>query len=297
MTPKTPWQLERVIRTSSYWRRHFEANETSLLEIPWEVGPELTAVESAAVARSIQGFQRGESSDGRRLRRYAMDHSRRTGDIEYVEAIRLFIAEEQRHARDLGRFLTQSGIPLQRSNGPDRVFRGLRHLLGNLGISISVLLTAEIIAKVYYAALREATASTVLRTLCTQILHDERKHVEFQSEQLGKLQAGRGGVLLAITTGLRNILFRGACVVVWFFHRRALKKASLSFRTFWSWCRREFDESLQITFGIRDACRYRSDVTVSLGTATSRLDFPVPRESLRLERPTDLFLDPALELG
>jgi hypothetical protein len=260
MKPKTPWQLERVIRTSAYWRRYFEANATSQLEIPWRAGPELTAEESAAVARSIQGFQRGESSDGRRLRRYAADHARRTGDIDYVQAIRLFIAEEQRHARDLGRFLTQNGIPLQRSNAPDRVFRGLRHLLGNLEISISVLLTAEIIAKVYYAALKEATASTVLRELCSQILRDERKHVEFQSEQLGKLQAGRGGVSLAITTGLRRVLFRAACVVVWFFHGRALEKGNISFRGFWRWCRREFDDSLQITFGTRDACRYRSEV-------------------------------------
>jgi len=147
MKPTTPWQLERVIRTSAYWRQYFEANAASLLEIPWGAGPELTEAESAAVARSIQGFQRGESSDGRRLRRYAMDHARRTGDIEYAQAIRLFIAEEQRHARDLGRFLTQNGIPLQRSNGPDRVFRWLRHLLGSLEVAISVLLTAEIIAK------------------------------------------------------------------------------------------------------------------------------------------------------
>jgi len=260
MKPKTPCQLERVIRTSAYWRRYFEANATSLLEIPWDAGPELTTAESAAIARSVQGFQRGESSDGRRLRRYAMDHSRRTGDIDYVQAIHLFIAEEQRHARDLGRFLTQNHIPLQRSNGPDRVFRGLRHLLANLEISISVLLTAEIIAKVYYAGLNEATASTVLRKLCSQILRDERKHVEFQSEQLGKLQARRGGVLLAITTGLRRILFRGACVVVWVFHGRALRKGNLSLRGFWTWCRREFDESLQITLGTRDACRYRSEV-------------------------------------
>jgi len=260
MKPKTPWQLERVIRTSAYWRRYFEANATSLLEIPWDAGPELTVAESTAIARSVQGFQRGESSDGRRLRRYAADYAGRTGDVEYVHAIRLFIDEEQRHARDLGRFLTQNGIPLQRSNGPDRVFRGLRHLLGNLEISISVLLTAEIVAKVYYAALKEATDSTVLKKLCKQILRDERKHVEFQSEQLGKLQARRSGISLAMATGLRRILFRGACVVVWCFHASALKKGRLSFRTFWTWCRREFDASLQITLGIRDACRYRSEV-------------------------------------
>jgi hypothetical protein len=260
MRPTIPCQLERVIRTSAYWRRTFETNADSLIGIPWEAGPELTAAESAAVARSIQGFQRGESSDGSRLRRYATDHARRTGDVEYAQAIDLFIAEEQRHARDLGRFLTQNGISLQRSNGPDRIFRWLRHLFGSLEISISVLLSAEIIARVYYAALREATASSILRTLCTQILQDEQRHVEFQSEQLGKLQAGRGGLLLAITTGVRRLLFLGTCVVVWSFHRAALQQGRLSFRQFRRACRREFEDSLEITLGIRDACRYRAQV-------------------------------------
>lgn len=249
--------LERVVRTSAYWRQYFEANQRALLEIPWQTGAELTADEAAAVSASVQGFQRGESSDGRRLRRYARVWAERTGDFDYVEAIRLFIVEEQRHARDLGRFLELNGIPVQEKSVLDRFFRSLRHLMGNLEVAISVLLTAEIIAKVYYAALHAATGSSVLRTLCDQILRDEAKHVEFQSEQLGKLQARRGVMAQAVVTALRRFLFRGTCLVVWGFHRHALRQGSLTLRSFWVACRQELEQSVCQTAEVRDALRFR----------------------------------------
>src|SRR5258706_385192 len=103
-----------------------------------------------AIASSVQDFQ--------------------AGDYEYIEAIRLFIAEEQRHARDLAHFLQINEIPLVKTTFTDGVFRRLRQILGNLEISIAVLITAEIIAIVYYTALRDATNSQVLQTLCKQIL-------------------------------------------------------------------------------------------------------------------------------
>ena len=127
-------------------------------------------------------------------------------------------------------------------------------------MAISVLLTAEIIAKVYYAALNAATRSSVLRTLCDQILSDEARHVEFQSEQLGKLQARRGVLSRAIVNTLRRILFRGTCFVVWVFHRRALESGKLTFRGFWSACRHEMGQSMRVTAEVRDALRFRIQV-------------------------------------
>ena len=46
---------------SSYWREYFVANTTSLLEIPWGRGAEITAAERHAIASSIQEFQLGEA--------------------------------------------------------------------------------------------------------------------------------------------------------------------------------------------------------------------------------------------
>jgi hypothetical protein len=89
--------------TSEEWHRHYQQNAESLLEIPWHLGAELTADDIAGIASSLREFQAGESSEGKHLYRNAQLYADRTGDHEYVPAIRLFIAEEQRHARELGR--------------------------------------------------------------------------------------------------------------------------------------------------------------------------------------------------
>ena len=235
------------MRISLEWRKYYEENARSLLEIPWQIGHELSENEKAAIASSVQDFQAGESSEGRHLFQYAKNYAKETGDSEYVEAIRLFIAEEQRHARDLGHFLQINEIPLVRTTFTDGVFRRLRQLLGNLEISISVLITAEIIAKVYYFALRDATNSQVLQVLCKQILQDEVKHVEFQAERLGILRADRNWLFLTLTNELQRLLFWGTCLVVWLFHRKVFLKSRYSFVKFWKHSWKEFNEAFQIS--------------------------------------------------
>ncbi|QDU41292.1 hypothetical protein Mal4_56580 [Maioricimonas rarisocia] len=232
--------------TSLEWRQYYEQNARSLLPIPWEAGNELTADERRAVADSVQGFQAGESSEGRHLYRDAERYAQKTGDHEYLAAIRLFIAEEQRHARDLARFLQLNDIPIIRTTFPDRVFRKLRHMFGGLEISVAVLITAEIIAKVYYAALQKATGSTVLIALCEQILRDEEKHVAFQAEQLGRLRRGRRRLLQAMTMGLQRFLYFGTCIVVWWYHGRAFRKGGVNLRQYWRSCWREFNGAFAI---------------------------------------------------
>src|SRR5690242_9754293 len=176
---------------SGDWRRYFEQNARGLRVIPWEIGADLSADERDAITTSVQEFQAGESSEGRHLYNAARAYARRTGDYEYLRAIRLFIAEEQRHALCLGRVLAINGIPLVDTTFADQVFRRLRTAIDSLELSIAVLVTAELIAKAYYAALREATRSRVLRALCDQILSDEQAHVSFQIGHLGILRTNR----------------------------------------------------------------------------------------------------------
>lgn len=235
------------MRTSLEWKKYYEENARSLLEIPWYLGQELSEEEKLDITSSVQDFQTGESSEGRHLIQYARDYSEKTGDLEYVNAIRVFIAEEQRHAKDLGLFLQMNGIPLVKKTFTDGVFRGLRQLLGNLEVSVSVLITAEIIAKVYYAALKEATNSLILQTLCKQILQDEVKHVEFQAERLGILHANRKWVFLTLTNILQKFLFLGTSLVVWAFHKKVFIRSGYSFYRYWKHCWKEFNEALQIS--------------------------------------------------
>src|SRR5258706_9061758 len=235
------------MKTSLEWRIYYEENASLLLEIPWQIGREVTDEERKAITTSVQDFQAGESSEGRHLFQYSKAYAEQTGDYEYIEAIRLFIAEEQRHARDLTHFLQINEIPLVKTTFTDGVFRRLRQILGNLEISIAVLVTAEIIAIVYYTALRDATNSQVLQTLCKQILQDEVRHVEFQAEQLGKLRAKRHWLLLAATNGLQRFLFWGTGFVVWLFHGRVFRKSGYSFTRFWKYCWGEFNKAFQIS--------------------------------------------------
>lgn len=229
---------------SAGWRRYFEHNAGSLLDIPWHAGPDLTPDESAAIAASLQEFQAGERSEGRHLYRAAQDYARRTGDADYLAAIRLFIAEEQRHARDLGRFLTLNGIPLVETTFADRVFRRLRVLLPTLEMSVAVLVTAEIIAKVYYAVLREATQSVILRRVCEQILHDERAHVDFQCGQLRRMRSGRPPLAAAVTHALQQGLFAGTVLVVWWSHRPVIRRGGMTGLDWVAACQREFRSAM-----------------------------------------------------
>ncbi len=231
-----------VLRSSSEWLDYFRRNADQLLPIPWEHGPELTDKERESIAASVQGFQLGESSEGRHLAKCARDYAQSSGDVEYYPAIQLFIREEQRHARELGRFMERSGIPMIRKTWPDTVFRRLRHL-ASLEQSIGVLVTAEIIAKVYYPALREAACSGILQAICEQIIRDEAPHVEFQCERLAILRRQCSTPGLVLRHGLHRVLFFGTIFVVWMKHGRALRAGHYGFWRLWSTCWTEFADA------------------------------------------------------
>lgn len=217
---------------SEEWLNYFRRNAEQTLSIPWDAGAELTEGEAAAITESVQGFQLGESSEGRHLIQCAQAHAAQTGDAAYFEAIKLFIREEQRHAQMLGRFLKLNNIETLGKTWPDTVFRIMRRRAG-LELSVAVLVTAEIIAEVYYPALQKATGSAILRRICDQIIRDEQPHVQFQCERLAILQAGRSRFRNRLVRAAQRFLFRGTCVVVWLKHGRVFRRAGQTFRQFY----------------------------------------------------------------
>ena len=178
-------KAHRVPKSSREWVEHFYANERPEA-LPQE-GPRLSEAERDAVVASVQEFQLGESSEGRHLHWLATEYARQTGDEDYLRATEYFIREEQRHAGYLRDFLALEGFGTVKRRWADTVFRRLRNLAG-LEVCVGVLLTAEIIAKVYYAGLKGATRSPALRAICGRILRDEEAHVRFQSERLALLR-------------------------------------------------------------------------------------------------------------
>jgi bacterioferritin (cytochrome b1) len=231
------------LRSSEEWLTYFRRNTETLVPIPWSNGVSLTPTEKQTIYRSIQQFQRGENSEGNHLRRFAHAYAARTGDVAYSEAMDLFIQEEQRHARDLGRFMDLADIPRTTSHWSDRVFRRLR-TMGNLETMLSVLLAAELIAKAYYVALRDATDSPALRQLCRQILRDEEQHVHFHVERLARLRAGRRWWSLDLVHALYRLFFGSTCLVVWMGHARVFRKTGTTFRVFWTTCQQHMREAM-----------------------------------------------------
>ena len=119
MSPSRP-------RTSEHWIEYFRHNDRNLREIPWQAGVRLSFAVLNSVSASVQEFQLGESSEGRTFAKMATDYARVSGDDGYIVAQGLFVAEEHRHARDLGRFMDLAGIPRVQKTVADGIFRRLR---------------------------------------------------------------------------------------------------------------------------------------------------------------------------
>ena len=233
--PNAPARLQ----SSADWRAYFEANGRSLRHIPWELGACLTPLERAAITTSVQAFQLGETGEGKHLFRCAEDYALRIGDADYLPAVKSFICEEHRHARDLARFMELAGIPRIHRAWYNDLFRRLRKGSG-LELSLSVLLTAEIIALVYYAALGRATSSPVLQRLCEQILADEEEHVRFHLERLARMRRNRPGVVRSLIGTAQAWLLCGTSWLVWFEHRRVLRAGGFTCAAFHRAIRREW---------------------------------------------------------
>src|SRR5262249_39758545 len=100
----------RRVRTTADWLAHFRANAARARPIPWQKGAEATPAQLEAIARSLQAWQLGETSDGRHLRAAAARYAAQVGDANYPVLVELFIREEQRHGEMLGRFLDLAGV-------------------------------------------------------------------------------------------------------------------------------------------------------------------------------------------
>ena len=228
------------------WIEYFIINKRNLKTISWNEVYKLNKEEFKNIFESIRIFQKGESSEAKHIFKTAKQFLNYHPDQSYLEALTLFINEEHRHAFELKRFMSLQDIPCLKKHWSDIVFRQLRRV-GGLEQSISVLLTAEIIAAVYYKALRLSTRSLVLQQICGQILSDEEMHIRFQSEAIGQFYANRSSFLNRIISVAKRVLLEGTMVVVWSGHNKVLGAAGYDFFRFRKECLLEFAKSIHIT--------------------------------------------------
>jgi hypothetical protein len=188
------------------WRVHFESNR--LRPLPRVEAPPLPRAQHEALARSLASFQLGESGEGRIA--HEIDTFRGVDD-DYRAALKLFVAEEGRHAAILARMvLALDGKLLQRS-WTERLFVHGRRLFG-VRFKLLVLLAAEVIGIGFYGLIARALPGGSMADALKQIFADEEAHLLFHCEFL----SGQPRVLHWVWWPLGTA---AALAVLWDHHR------------------------------------------------------------------------------
>ncbi|MFE4965470.1 ferritin-like domain-containing protein [Streptomyces sp. NPDC056660] len=175
-----------------------------------------------AVWAGIQRFQVGEDGDGANL----VSKADQAGDTDYGQAVRLFVAEEQNHARLLARLLAAGGVPTLTGHWSDTVFVRLRRLMG-LRMELLVLMIAEVVALRYYRVLRDGTDDALTAEVAGRILSDEERHVPFHCERLHASLAELPHAVRRPVMAVWRLLLLAASLVVAADHGRALRRLGI----------------------------------------------------------------------
>ncbi len=228
------------------WYAYFTQNSFKKSVSDCDIEDALTADEKRCIAKSIAAFQLGEYSEGKGLLKAAEAHAQKIDNPYLVPITRLFIAEEQNHALLLRDFMVRHEIKLIKKNWTDKVFRRLRKNVG-YELSITVLITAEIISLVYYKALRGCTNSPLLQRICGKILADETAHVKYESAMLNDIRQQKTERRKILIGFLHRFLYFGTLLVVYLSHKRVFRKGSYHFSRYWSACWAEFSNCFAIS--------------------------------------------------
>jgi hypothetical protein len=211
-----------MLHTSAFWEAHFRENLTHQ-RIDWSVDPTITEAEKAPILRSLQAWQLGETSEGRQLLAAAKRFARRIDDPAYVDAIRLFIREEQKHGANLGRYLDRIGEPRLKRDLGDSLFRRVRHFNTSMEAWTITVIIVESAAQLFYQALHDATTCPLLRAICTDILIDEAHHIKFQNERMQLIFGRKGFYNKAFSLLAYSTLFFGTLHAIWAAHGKAFR--------------------------------------------------------------------------
>ncbi|GAA3006226.1 hypothetical protein GCM10020229_17570 [Kitasatospora albolonga] len=199
------------------WVDHFHAEaarRAATAEPDWSAGAQLPDT----VWASLQKFQVGEDGDGANL----IGKADKEGDPDYALAARLFVAEEQNHARLLARLLEAGGRPTLDGHWSDRIFVRVRRLLG-MRTELLVLMIAELVAVPYYRAVRDGAADPLVSEVAGRIMADEERHIPFHCDRLADSLAELGPAARRVTVGGWRLLLLAAALFVAVDHGPALR--------------------------------------------------------------------------
>jgi len=219
------------MNTSKAWINYF--TENALHErIDWRIKPTISIEEIATLLHSLQAWQLGETSDGAHLIHASTLYAKKIGDQDYIYAVKLFICEEQKHGRNLGKYLDAIGEPRIQKNWGDTIFRKIRYFNTNMEIWTVAVITVESAAQVYYQCLKNVSNCTLLKQICTDILIDESYHIDFQVERIHEIFNDKSSFSRWISRIIYPIFFFGTSLVIWLAHKKVFKAGGTGFKKY-----------------------------------------------------------------
>jgi hypothetical protein len=219
------------MHTGNYWIGHFKANALEK-RVNWNITATITPCEIAAVLPSLQAWQLGETSEGKHLIAASEKYAHKIADPNYVDAVRLFIKEEQKHGNNLGRYLDSIGQPRIKKDWGDTLFRKVRYFNTNMELWTLAVIVVESTAQIFYQALKDATECGLLKDICTDILIDEAYHITFQTERLAIIYDGKNSFSKAWRKIAYQYFFYATSSLVWFAHKNLFKAGGNTFDSY-----------------------------------------------------------------
>jgi hypothetical protein len=225
---KTHQHHPTMYTSSAAWAQYFREN-LEQQRIDWAQQPNITNPEKNRILRSLQAWQLGETSDGAHLLRATRLYAGKINDPDYVEAVTLFIREEQKHGSNLGRYLDLVGEPRISSDWGDSLFRKVRYFNTSMEIWTATVIIVESFAQIFYQALSDATRCNLLKSICGDILQDEKQHIRFQLERLQVILCSKSFVRARLSLVVYRVLFEAILAAVWIGHKKAFRAGGYDF--------------------------------------------------------------------
>jgi len=233
------------MKTSNYWIGHFTANAKEK-RVNWNINPSITLDETDVILSSLQAWQLGETSEGKNLIAASTKYADKISDPLYVDAVKLFIKEEQKHGNNLGQYLDKIGKPRIKKDWGDSLFRKVRYFNTSMEIWTLAVIIVESTAQIFYQSLKDATGCKLLKSICTDILIDEAYHITFQTERLAIIYDSKSPFSKAWRKIFYKYFFYATSCLVWFAHTQLFKAGGNTFESYIHKMRYKFIKTIKV---------------------------------------------------
>lgn len=219
------------MNTSYKWVLHFTQN-LQKQRIDWSITPNITAAEKEIILHSLQAWQLGETSDGSQLLCAATKYATAISEPIYIDAVALFIKEEQKHGNNLGKYLDAIGEQRIQRNWGDTLFRKIRHIHLSMEWWTLAVITVESAAQVFYQCLKDATHCKLLQQICTDILIDEAFHIDFQVERMNIIYNSKPNSVKWLRRQFYKLFYFATILIIWMAHKKVFSANGSSFKQY-----------------------------------------------------------------